>query len=116
MSSSKPSIIRPIVWEPGLTPEPAKDNWGGARGVNAGCASHVPYDVPADWVKLDPEKDVGVTNLGKTKNDGTKTQRWVVRTKKKFGKTQLMSTHAKFVAPSAARKRRNFSSPPFAED
>ena len=79
MSSSKPSIIRPIVWEPGLTPEPAKDNRGGAR-VQAGYASHVPYEIPADWVKLDPEKDVGVTNLGKTKNDGTKTQRWVVCT------------------------------------
>ena len=88
MSASKPSIIRPIVWEPGLTPEPAKDNRGGAR-VQAGHASHVPHEIPADWVKLDPEKDVGVKNTGKWRTDRSlgQQQRWVVYTKKKFGKT-----------------------------
>ena len=69
----------------------------------AGHDSHVPCSVPADWVKLDPEKDVGVKNLGEMRNDGTKTRRWVVHAKKKFGKTQLMSARAKFLGPPNAR-------------
>ena len=60
------------------------------------------WSKPTWWVKLGVE-DVSVCNIGKFRNDKTQHQRWIIRTKKRYGGVQLHSHYAMFCGKPGAR-------------
>ena len=113
---NNPHVRPPFPWKATADAEatkstPKTENRGGAR-VNPGYSSHAQYDVPENWKRLGVA-DLSATNLGKWRQDRSlgRNQRWVLRTKKAFGKkpaAQIKTCDARFVGPPGARHNKDF--------
>ena len=86
-------------WEPPAPPK--KETRGGAR-VRAGFQTHEEWVPPVGCRRLTPA-DLTALNIGKKRKDGSAPQKWVLRTKMKYGGVQQQSNFARFVGPPACR-------------